>query len=112
MPEKVRSWRRALALVVALGGLASAGGPLPVPRVAAAAAGLMAVSACNGGETQCRSFTGKCTGFGTRQCVTAPVSISPDATTIEQCCGGWFQYPWVEVCPGKEPRQGCGACLF
>jgi hypothetical protein len=112
MPEKVRSWSRALATIVALGCLASANASMLVTSSAVAAAGLMAISACNGSETQCQSFHGKCTGFGTRQCVTAPVSVSPDATTIEQCCGGSFQYPWVEVCPGQVPTQGCGVCLW
>lgn len=60
----------------------------------------------------CTMFTGRCTGFGRRQCVVAPVSISPDAQTIEQCCGGWFQYPWIEVCDGRPPRCGCGFCFW
>jgi hypothetical protein len=60
----------------------------------------------------CTMFTGRCTGFGRRQCVVAPVSMSPDAQTIEQCCGGWFQYPWIEVCDGRPPRTGCGFCLW
>lgn len=60
----------------------------------------------------CRSFTGRCTGFGRRQCVVAPVSFNPDALTIEQCCGGWFQFPWIEICDGQAPRRGCGFCLW
>jgi hypothetical protein len=60
----------------------------------------------------CESFTGRCTGFGRRQCVTAPESLEPDAAVVEQCCGGWFQFPWVEICPGEAPRMGCGFCLF
>ena len=60
----------------------------------------------------CRTFTGGCTGFGTRRCVTAPESFTPDALIIEQCCGGWFQYPWIETCEGEPPRRGCGFCFW
>ncbi len=60
----------------------------------------------------CQSFTGRCTGFGRRQCVTAPESLDPDAAVVEQCCGGWFQYPWIEICPGETPRMGCGFCFW
>jgi hypothetical protein len=63
-------------------------------------------------SSDCTSFKGKCTGFGGTQCVTAPSAIEPDAPTITQCCSGRFQYPWVEVCPGKPATQGCGFCLF
>ena len=59
----------------------------------------------------CWSFTGKCTGFGTRQCVEGPASQTPDAEIIHQCCGGWFQYPWIEVCPGQTATKGCGFCF-
>ena len=61
---------------------------------------------------QCWSFTGGCTGFGHRQCVEAPATQEPDAEIITQCCGGWFQYPWIEVCPGQRATQGCGFCLW
>lgn len=60
----------------------------------------------------CRSYSGPCTGFGKRQCVLAPSSFEPDAPVIEQCCGGWFQYPWIQVCEGQAPRVGCGFCLW
>jgi hypothetical protein len=61
----------------------------------------------------CYSYRGKCTGFGRRQCVIAPSSYGdPSAPTIEQCCQGWFQYPWIEVCEGQAPTQGCGFCLW
>ncbi len=60
----------------------------------------------------CKTFAGRCTGLGRRQCITAPASITADATTVTQCCGGWFQYPWITVCPGQAPQQGCGFCLF
>jgi hypothetical protein len=60
----------------------------------------------------CQSYTGRCTGFGSRQCVTAPESLDPDAAVVEQCCGGWFQYPWIEICPGQSPRMGCGFCFW
>ena len=59
-----------------------------------------------------RTFTGRCTGFGSRQCVTAPESFTPDARIVEQCCNGWFQYPWIEIREGEPPRQGCGFCLW
>jgi hypothetical protein len=75
----------------------SGGGP---PRAVAAA------------FSPCWQFAGRCTGFGRRQCVTAPESQNPDANTFEQCCNGWFQYPWVEVCPNEPPRSGCGFCLW
>ena len=60
----------------------------------------------------CWYFHGRCTGFGTRQCVEAPESQSPDAGIISQCCGGWFQYPWIEVCPGEPAKTGCGFCFW
>jgi hypothetical protein len=60
----------------------------------------------------CWPYKGGCTGFGRRQCISAPARQEPDAETIEQCCGGWFQYPWIEVCPGSEARQGCGFCFW
>jgi hypothetical protein len=63
-------------------------------------------------SSNCTTYKGSCTGFGGNQCVTAPVSLEPDALTVTQCCSGRFQYPWVEVCPGKEPNQGCSFCLF
>ncbi|MCY7355859.1 MAG: hypothetical protein LH470_12465 [Lysobacter sp.] len=62
--------------------------------------------------TPCWMFTGRCTGFGRRQCVTAPESMSPDALMLEHCCGGWFQYPWIEVCDGQPPKRGCGFCFW
>ena len=60
----------------------------------------------------CWHFDGRCTGFGSRQCVSGPARQEPDAEIIEQCCGGWFQYPWIEVCPGEAARTGCGFCLW
>lgn len=60
----------------------------------------------------CWRFTGPCTGFGRRQCVTAPESQEPGAGMITHCCSGWFQYPWIEVCPGQPPRTGCSFCLW
>jgi hypothetical protein len=62
--------------------------------------------------SSCWSFTGRCTGFGSRQCVEAPASQDPDAETVTQCCNGWFQYPWIEVCPGQPATTGCGFCLW
>jgi hypothetical protein len=61
---------------------------------------------------ECWQIKGRCTGFGSRQCVTGPASQEPDAGIIEQCCGGWFQYPWIEVCPGEPARTGCGFCFW
>jgi hypothetical protein len=63
-------------------------------------------------SSNCTTYKGSCTGFGGNQCVTAPVSLEPDALTVTQCCSSRFQYPWVEVCPGKEPTMGCSFCLF
>ena len=60
----------------------------------------------------CWHFNGRCTGFGSRQCVSGPASQEPDAEIIEQCCGGWFRYPWIEVCPGESARTGCGFCFW
>ena len=60
----------------------------------------------------CRTFTGRCTGFGSRQCVTAAESFTPDSSVVEQCCNGWFQYPWIEICEGEPPKQGCGFCFW
>jgi hypothetical protein len=64
----------------------------------------------------CWRYYGNCTRFalyymGT-QCVTGPARQEASAETIEQCCTGWFQYPWIEVCPGEEARRGCGFCIF
>jgi hypothetical protein len=61
---------------------------------------------------QCWSFSGPCTGFGKRQCVTAPAAQEPDAGMVEHCCEGWFQYPWIEVCPDQPARMGCGFCWW
>lgn len=63
-------------------------------------------------SSDCWHFRGRCTGWGTRQCVTGPEEQSPDALIIEQCCSGWFQYPWIEVCPGTKATRGCGFCLW
>jgi hypothetical protein len=67
-------------------------------------------------QTQCTSFSGRCTGtlwWHKKQCVTAPSRMEPDATVMEQCCDGGFQYPWVEVCPGRPgPTVGCGFCVW
>jgi hypothetical protein len=60
----------------------------------------------------CWRFQGDCTGFGRRRCVSGPARQEPDAEIVEQCCGGWFQYPWIEVCPGEEARRGCGFCFW
>lgn len=63
-------------------------------------------------DGDCWRFNGSCTGFGSRQCVSGPERQEPDAAIIEQCCGGWFQYPWIEVCPGEPARTGCGFCFW
>ncbi len=106
------AWRaRAAALIVALASTVGGSAHGPVPQVAAAVGGLIAVSSCGGGS-ECTSFQGKCTGFGTRQCITAPVALTPDAQVTEQCCGDWFQYPSIQVCPGREPAKACGVCLW
>jgi hypothetical protein len=60
----------------------------------------------------CWSFAGGCTGWGSRRCVSAPARQEPDAEIVTQCCGGWFQYPWIEVCPGESARSGRGFCLW
>lgn len=67
-----------------------------------------------GGSSPCTIFKGSCTGTGSGpRCVTAPARIEPDAETVEQCCGSAFQYPWVEVCPGRsQPSMGCSTCLW
>jgi hypothetical protein len=58
-------------------------------------------------------FDGACTGFGNRSCVNAPSSqTDPGAPAINQCCGGWFQYPWIVVPRSGQASSGCGACLF
>ena len=60
----------------------------------------------------CWHFAGACTGFGRTRCVTAPSSQSdPTALPVEQCCGGWFQYPWILVCPDGQVQRGCGFCV-
>lgn len=64
------------------------------------------------GANPCLRFYGPCTGFGRRQCVSAPTSQTPDANIVQQCCNGWFQYPWIEVCPGQPVRKGCGFCFW
>jgi hypothetical protein len=63
-------------------------------------------------SSNCQTFSGRCTGFGSRRCVTAPAALTPDSTVVEQCCNGWFQYPWITVCAGQRPTQGCGFCLW
>ena len=114
----VRSLHSSLspARVIALIGtlttaLVSSGGAPLAYRAAVATTTTVVLSSCRVPES-CRSFSGSCTGFGGRQSVVAPISINPDANTIEQSCTGAFQYPWVEVCEGQAPRRGCGVCLF
>lgn len=61
----------------------------------------------------CWHFDGACTGgfwWYRRQCITAPSSQLPDATTVEQCCHNWFRYPWIKVCPSSLD-MGCGVCV-
>lgn len=71
------------------------------------------LSAC-GSAPKCNSYHGACTGSGTTQCVVGMSSYSdPSAPSVEQCCSGSFQYPWVEVCEGASaPTRGCGFCLW
>jgi hypothetical protein len=68
------------------------------------------------GSDPCWRYYGSCTRFSWyyvgRQCVVGPATQELGAETIEQCCSGWFQYPWIEVCPGEEAHSGCGFCLF
>jgi len=71
-----------------------------------------AIMALGTNPKNCRTFSGPCTGFGSRQCVTAPESFTPDAAIIEQCCNGWHQYPWIEVCEGESAKKGCGFCFW
>ena len=92
--------------------------PVPLDLVRIASAGHDNLSdrataqAASVAAAPCWWFAGRCTGFGRRQCVTAPQTQSPDAIVVEQCCGGWFQYPWIEVCPGQNARSGCGFCVW
>jgi hypothetical protein len=65
-----------------------------------------------GSRGDCWRFHGSCTGFGSTQCVVGPEEQTPDARIITQCCGGWFQYPWIEVCPGQKATRGCGFCFW
>src|SRR5262249_33949022 len=52
----------------------------------------------------CPVFKGSCTGSGgRRQCVIGPEAQKPDASIVEQCCAGSFQYPWIETCPNAPP---------
>ena len=64
------------------------------------------------GSSPCRSYSGPCTSGNTPQCITAPESLTTDAAIIEQCCSGSNQYPWIEICPSRPPRLGCGFCLW
>jgi hypothetical protein len=63
---------------------------------------------CLQGCRRCESFHGGCTGAFwsfTRQCVTSPRS------GFQQCCGGWYQYPWIQECSDGSRSSGCGACF-
>lgn len=60
----------------------------------------------------CMSWNGHCTGFGTRQCVKGLYYPEPGSPTVEHCCSGWFQYPWIEACSGSGAKAGCGFCLW
>lgn len=62
--------------------------------------------------TDCWRYDGACTGWGTRRCVSGAARQEPDAAIVTHCCGGWFQYPWIEVCPGEDARMGCGFCFW
>jgi len=81
-------------------------------------AGVALLSASGGESVQaqadrCWSYHGSCTGWGTRQCIVGPKDPinSPGEELIHQCCSGWFQYPWIEVCDGRV-NQGCGLCFW
>jgi hypothetical protein len=91
---------RDVVFIAAVAAASSSFGSVALPPhilgTAVLATSAAAVSACRPPDN-CVSFAGKCTGFGSRQCVTAPTAIASDAPTIDQCCGGSFQYPWVEV---------------
>lgn len=57
----------------------------------------------------CRRAAGNCTGIGGRS------TTSLEGRT--QTCGGWFQYPYIEIC--REPwsgfdsiAQGCNPCAW
>jgi SAM-dependent methyltransferase len=60
----------------------------------------------------CWRYRGKCTGFGRRQCISGLSEQLPDAPLVEQCCQGWFKYPWITVCPGQQATSGCGRCFW
>jgi hypothetical protein len=60
----------------------------------------------------CATFSGRCTGFGSRQCVQGPVNMTPDAAMTIQCCNGWFQYPWITACESGPVQKGCGFCFW
>jgi hypothetical protein len=60
----------------------------------------------------CLYYSGECTGFGNRRCVSGPREYDSASPLFEQCCDGWFQYPWIEVCRGEQARSGCGFCLW
>jgi hypothetical protein len=103
---------RLIALIGALSAALATLSEAPPSYRIAATASMVVLSACDGQST-CRSFKGPCTGvFAKRQCTVAPVSLQPDAATTEQCCGGAFQYPSIEVCEGQPPQKGCSFCVF
>ncbi len=62
----------------------------------------------------CWHFDGRCTGgfwWYTRQCVRGPSSQAPTADIVEQCCQGWFQFPWIKTCKDSL-NMGCSPCLW
>jgi hypothetical protein len=65
-------------------------------------------------SAECTTYTGRCTGFGSRPLVvlTGPKQLTPDANVIEHCCSGLFQHPWIKVCNAQPPQKGCGFCLW
>jgi len=64
----------------------------------------------------CTHYYGRCTGafwWASRQCIDGLATPEdPYSNTVTQCCSGWFQYPWIESCPGQPPTSGCGSCLW
>jgi hypothetical protein len=104
--------RARILAIAATFATSAAGHPSSSIATTVGVAGLVSLGSCGGEESRCQSYRGSCTGFGTQQCVTAPVAIAPDAPTTTTCCGGWFQYPSIEVCPGKPPASGCGVCAW
>jgi hypothetical protein len=80
----------------------------PAPEGGDAVACFLTSTMCR--PTTCTHFDGPCTGSHVWFDAPAPTRCISAGGTV-QCCGGWYQYPWVKACADGTRTQGCGFCV-